>query len=501
MIRKWFPKGKEQWFLLALLVIAIFLRYYKLGELYTFLGDQGRDVLIARDIIRLKNFPFIGPIASAGDFYLGPFYYYFIAPALLLSFFDPIGPVIFVAFLGVVTCFLIYFVTKKFFGTGSAVITSLIYTISPLVVGQTRFSWNPNPIPFFTLSLFFLLMQFLVTKKRLYLRLAFGCLAILLQLHYLAFIMLPVVVIFLLFNRKKLKASDWFWGIGILIISFLPLIFFDLKHNFVNYRGLSAYFLQTIGARGGTQTIFINRMVSYFVDRFIILHQEFYHYPEKTIGLWILVTISIFSTIQLFVNYYRRRRSQDLWLLIWLMVGLFMFSFYQGTLHSYYLSIFLPLPALLAGSLLGPLVNDKNKIIAFIIVLLLLPSLFNMARQNYSYLKRKGNINIRAIRQTVLEIKQKSNGQPFNFSLLAEQNYDSSYRYFFDIYSLPAEYTTQVTNQLFVACEQLDSCHPEGNPKWEIALFDAHYNGQIVKTDEQLINNVIKLIRYEPANH
>jgi hypothetical protein len=46
----------------------------------------------------LKNFNlfFIGPQTSIGNMYLGPFFYYLIAPSLLLANFSPVGPAIFI---------------------------------------------------------------------------------------------------------------------------------------------------------------------------------------------------------------------------------------------------------------------------------------------------------------------------------------------------------------------------------------------------------------------
>jgi hypothetical protein len=46
----------------------------------TFLGDEGRDALVLLRLFRNFDIPFLGPTASVGGFFLGPFYYYLIAP-------------------------------------------------------------------------------------------------------------------------------------------------------------------------------------------------------------------------------------------------------------------------------------------------------------------------------------------------------------------------------------------------------------------------------------
>jgi len=75
---------------LYLLLPAIF-RFYRIDAFMTFLGDEGRDVIVVRDILH-GHFTFLGPRASAADFYTGPIYYYMMAPFLLLAGYNPVGP-------------------------------------------------------------------------------------------------------------------------------------------------------------------------------------------------------------------------------------------------------------------------------------------------------------------------------------------------------------------------------------------------------------------------
>ena len=51
----------------------------------TFLGAEGRDVIIVRTLLVKADPILIGPGTSVGGMYLGPLYYYFMAPFLLLA--------------------------------------------------------------------------------------------------------------------------------------------------------------------------------------------------------------------------------------------------------------------------------------------------------------------------------------------------------------------------------------------------------------------------------
>ena len=92
----------------VIMLLAAFMRLYKVRDYIVFLGDEGRDVMVVRDILH-GHLTFLGPTASVGGFYLGPIYYYMMAPFLFLANYDPVGPAIMVALFGIahglaVTC-------------------------------------------------------------------------------------------------------------------------------------------------------------------------------------------------------------------------------------------------------------------------------------------------------------------------------------------------------------------------------------------------------------
>src|SRR3989344_3337643 len=84
----------------AVVLVAIFFRFWMIRDYMVFLGDEGRDMIVIRDIFVKHHIPFLGPTASVGGFYLGPIYYWMAAPFLLLSGFDPVGPSYMVATVG-----------------------------------------------------------------------------------------------------------------------------------------------------------------------------------------------------------------------------------------------------------------------------------------------------------------------------------------------------------------------------------------------------------------
>ena len=120
---------KRIWPLILLTVVGGILRLYRIGPSLQFLGDQGRDVLVMYRLLH-GDLPFIGPITSVGGFYLGPLYYYLMAPWLWLARFNPVGPAIATAVIGIMTVPLLYLVAKKLYSHRVGLWAAALYALA-----------------------------------------------------------------------------------------------------------------------------------------------------------------------------------------------------------------------------------------------------------------------------------------------------------------------------------------------------------------------------------
>ncbi|MDP3733268.1 MAG: glycosyltransferase, partial [Candidatus Daviesbacteria bacterium] len=198
LLRLWW-KLKDQKVLFIILVgilaLAAFLRFYKIEEYMIFLGDQGRDAIIVKDMVDKWHFPLIGPPTSVGNIYLGPLYYYMMLPPMFLTGFNPVSAAAAVALIGVATVFLVYYLGKNWFGRGAGLLAAYLYAISPVTINYSRFSWNPNPLPFFALVAILGMVKLQKTNNFLWLLLTGIALGGALQMHYLALILVAVIVV------------------------------------------------------------------------------------------------------------------------------------------------------------------------------------------------------------------------------------------------------------------------------------------------------------------
>ena len=477
-------KKLEIFVLSLILILSAFLRLHRIEDFMVFLGDEGRDALVVKRMIVDKKFTLLGPQASVGGMFLGPIYYYFMAPFLWAFRLNPVGPAVMVALFGIATVFLIWWVGREFFGSFGGLVSSLLYAVSPVVIIYSRSSWNPNILPFFSLLTIYFLTKSFSNKRFLFLTGA--SLGIALQLHYLAsFLFFIIFATLLLFEKRKI--SHWSLIISHCLLGFLltfsPFILFELRHHFPNTRAL-------------VQFLTAGKEVSFKGSRFFpIVSSVFFRLFETVVcnhNLFLTSFLFFFLFLAFFLHQKTSRQQSILFL--WIALGSLLFGFYQKEIYDYYLGFLFPAPFLLIGFAFECL--RKNKVLFFPFLGLILLILFFNFKNSPAF--GIANRQLYWTRENVKLILEKTEGKPFNFALLSGGNSDHAYRYFMEIWGRkPVKLThdpKSITDQLFVLCETKE-CHPLGHPLWEIAGFGrAEIAGKWKTPDGKTI---FKLVHYK----
>lgn len=473
--------------LTVIILLAAFLRLYKIADYMTFLGDEGRDVLVARNIL-MGHLTLLGPRASAGDFFTGPIYYYFMAPFLWLFHYDPVGPAVMIALLGIITVFLTYYLGKKFFGVKAGLMAAALYAVSPLVISYSRSSWNPNPMPFFSLIILLLLYNGIKNKSWKYFLGAAFLFGIAFQLHYIETVFAVVLAFFLtvgtLMEEKKGKLVSLLKRYGIFIVGFVigysPFLAFEVRHGFPNTRTIINFiFSKDVPDPHVFHPTFLQIISDVFFRLFGRLVTQL---PSLVTGtpllLWSVATV-VLAFLSIIFLFKIKNKLAIVMFLAWLFFGVVMFGFYKKPIYDYYFEFMFPLPFLLTGNFLGQLMDLKKwhriwlgvSLIFFIALFVI-----NIAGMPFRYPPNKQKDQMQSIANFVLS---KTHDKPFNFALLAHGNSDHAYRYFFAVAhrdpvviqnaAIDPDRKT-ATDQLLVVCEYAD-CQPLGNSLWEIAGF------------------------------
>src|SRR3990167_7088320 len=433
---EFFRKDKTLWLAVLLFAIAVFLRFYHFSEFVTFLGDQGRDAIVLKRILTFEHFPAIGAPTSVGQVYLGPFYYYFIAPWLLLFNFNPIGPAVGVAILSSIFILVNYIVVKKLFDRIVGLISSTLLTFSFVLIEFSRFSWNPNLLPLFSLLTAYATIFAVKRQKKLFYILAGSFFSFTIQLHYLAlFLAPPIVVIFaweLWEHKKEWKQSlkNIFASIMSFVFFSSPLLIFDLRHDFLNSKNFMKVFQTQLNI--------------------------------------ILLGLLLFMLFVLFFLHVKKNRNLA-YIALFFLLSLIGLSFYSGPKYPHYFGAVYPFYFILVGYLLANLFKSRLSIPIFF-VFMALYIFFN--GENYYYFSHKGSDQIGRAQKIAVAVQNSITKKKFSVTALPNQYSDATYRYFLELLGVrPLEKDTlEPSQELFVICEGV--CKPIGNPQWDIAYFE-----------------------------
>ncbi len=512
-------KISKSWEVLSItgiILLGAFLRLYKIKDYIVFLGDEGRDALVVYNILH-GNLTLLGPTSSVGGFFLGPIYYYFMAPFLFLSRYDPVGPAVMVVLFGLLTIYLIYRIGKEFFSTNAGLISALLYAVSPIVIIYSRSSWNPNVFPFFTLSSLLVLYK-AVSKNKWWLFVLSGILmGVNLQIHYLATFVGAIMFFYILLVDFRPRVSwiieslkRYFLMFAGFLIGFSPFLLFELRHQFANTMHIIDFIFNSPETGAGMQIENIKFVIERLFGGLVIsfpLFANFKNFDLNIINIWlfavfIIASISIGFFVWMFLKSMGNKNNYQkyLLLLIWLVVGVGLFAFYKKSIYDYYLGFLYPLPFLLVGLVLGS-VWEQLKNIGKVVVVIVLTVLV-LISLNFTQIRVPGNQQVNQMKSISDFVLSKTNNEPFNFAIITAGNSDHAYRYFFRLENrdpVIIQYPgidpdrKTVTNQLFVVCESVP-CSPPGTSQWEIAGF-----GQAEVVDHWKVNvvEVYKLVHYQ----
>lgn len=438
-----------------ILLMASFTRLYKIDQYMTFLGDEGRDAMVVRDMILGKKFTLLGPGTSIGNMYLGPLYYYLMIPSLALFGLSPVGPAVAVALLGVATVGLLWWWGRQLFGRASALLISTLYSLAPVVITYSHSSWNPNIMPFFALLTMYgiwKVWRFGYWRWLLISALAF---AFVLNSHYLGLALFPVMALFIFLAPKQKNCKRYLaFGIGLFAILMSPLFFFDLRHDWMNSKNILTFFTN----RQTTVNIKVYKAIPNLWPLWAMVVDSLVAAKNNLFSVW----ISVASAIGL-GWIIKTKPAKDFWfVLVWAGTGLVALGLYKQHIYDHYFGFLYPAVFLLLGFIL----SNLNRYLAFgIAVFLIGINLWS------NPLRFPPNNQWKHTQEAADFIIEKSENKPFNLALLSKGNYDLSYRYALTLKK--SNYKTllqQNTNQLFTICEDAN-CNPIGNPLWEIAGF------------------------------
>jgi len=240
-----------------IILLAFILRFYNYENRWGLAYDQARDILVAREGLRLFSLPLIGPFASAGQFVYGPQWFWILMGLVMVYPYSVITPWVIQTLLYVAIVLLMIIIGKDILSRNFGLVLGLLTAVSTAQLSQATNLTSPSMVGIFAfVSLYFFVRYIKTGSIRNAFWLSFMA-ATSVNIHFQAIGLLVLIpVSFLLDKRRNLKKFIYL-GLGTLI-PFIPLMLFDITNNFFESKNWIEYIVH------GQYAIYIpNRWLTY----------------------------------------------------------------------------------------------------------------------------------------------------------------------------------------------------------------------------------------------
>ncbi|MAG59640.1 hypothetical protein CMO96_02510 [Candidatus Woesebacteria bacterium] len=219
--------------LLIILAGALFVRVYRLDQLLGFYYDQGRDAMVIWKLWHDGKAFFIGPVTGLPGIFLGPAYYYLMAPFYKISGGSPMLPAIFLGVLSTSAVFMLYLLGWKMHSRTAGMLASVIGAFSYSLVLSSRWLSNPTPILLTSLLLVWSMWKIATGGSKWWWVIAAFLTGISLQFESSSGVFfIPIMIIFTVWQKKRLpNLPVVFLSLGAFGATLLPQILFNFRHG------------------------------------------------------------------------------------------------------------------------------------------------------------------------------------------------------------------------------------------------------------------------------
>ena len=416
ILQKSLAHKRELAVVILIIAVGIFLRAYHFSDWLHFEIDQSYDTLLVSPAVEhgISNLPLLGPTAGGGRaLRLGPAYYYLEYLSTTLFGNTPPGHAAFVLLFAIFSLPLFYLLCRKYFSRSVALGLLAIFAVSPYLVLYSRFSWSPNVLPFLVILSFYALLKSVSpeeAKKDFWFVVTSATIAIITQIHFNAFFIVPpVVLVFLIIKRPVFKWQTWLATVGIFLALYSPVIISDIKNNGQNLH----YFTEKLAGGTTSHSSFSQKLIQiiqYHASNYFLITTGIDHingnklvddgFQSAKTRPWRIAAILLLlaELIILGNNFFREkdRARKDFLLLIslWFAVSFFyLFSVAKSGLNIYprFFLLMAPLAIILLGFILEKIKPEKNarrQVFFLVLILGLLFSNLSVVKTYFSQLSQ-----------------------------------------------------------------------------------------------------------------
>ncbi len=325
-----------------------------------FKRDEANVSILALDLAHDQNFPLLGIDSSVG-IRNAPVNIYIMALPYLLSS-DPILATSFVAMLNVIAVGLLYLFARRYYGVPAAIIVTLLYAASPWAVIFARKIWAQDLLPVFVVLTIGTGTFGLIEGKRWAQWLHLPLLSITGQIHYGAFVLIPVTLWLMAVGIRTKRIGRAF--LGGLVLAVLLSVPYAVGLSHAGLLNISR--VQQIMASNPTKPKVLTISGDAIHDAALMIagteihslaglneYQQYLDsvpaaYPILNILAWLVLIAAVWLVIRA-IRYRDARSPLDLVAVLWLVITPLAFSLTWTALYIHYFIAMLPGAFLVVG--------------------------------------------------------------------------------------------------------------------------------------------------------
>ncbi len=318
--------------LVIIILLGLYLRFYRIETSLKFGWDQARDSWKVRDILVKHQLVLNGPRTGIGHFHLGPLYYYLLTPFYFMTNLDPTAANYFNMLANMFNFIAIYLVTKKLFSQNLGLFAVALYASNNFMINYGKIPWNISLVPGVSFIIFYCLHNAMSGDHRFFAAALFW-IGMFFNLHFSAVVFILIIPLTLIFVKDKKSAVTWcIKGLPLFLVWLVPVIIYNFQsyqHEYFRYKEfLEIYFLK----------FHFRWLLHRLPDSLIQLEFLIFFKQLK----WLVYVIP--AVFALFISNEKQPGKKLLGILasLWWLGVLIAFTFYSGPVSDYYFLLTLP---------------------------------------------------------------------------------------------------------------------------------------------------------------
>jgi len=443
--------------IIAFIVFSVII--FRINDSLIFHSDFARDLF---NILKISqgDQTLLGPKLSFGGLYTASYYYYLFVPVFLLSGFKIMSIVYFNALLFVLAIFYFFINACKKYPLWKVAVASLSLSIVPVFLFSSR---NPSiSNTHLALLLIFLTFVYFNSIEQPIIILILGFFfGVIINFGFLnLLLLLPIYFLIVYKLKKKVNSLYFLFGIA---VSFIPLILFEIKNNFVMLK--STFFNQSYLSWIG------NKNIIHGVAGKKNIIDNFFYLSNRITDL-IVINPIIGLIILYFIKFFEKKSDKKLFNIFNGFFALLILSIlirFQLAPHYLY-----PTAFFIFFVIIITLLESQYKILIFSMLFL---EIILFPKQIYNKSTIRPEPFDQAVRYSIDNHLIKKDSR-FNVVMIADPNaiVGFDYRYFFQKYGFVAlsefEYSQSDILLIFTQKNNLD---PSTLNSWEVEQFGKKY--------------------------